>query len=433
MTQSDTGIRDQEALVDDGADVESRVRSYSRTWPTTFTSAVGDRIRSVTGESYLDFFMGAGALNYGHGNVLLREPLIDYLTSDGVVHSLDMATEAKSRFLLAISEQLLRPRGLDYKVQFTGPTGANAVEAALKLARKVTGRQAVVAFTRSFHGMSLGALAVTASADKRAAAGVPLEHVIRIPYEGFGRHAVAGLDLLEDLVDDPGGGIGVPAAVIVETVQGEGGVNVAGTEWLRRLAELCARLDMLLIVDDVQAGCGRTGPFFSFERVDATPDIVCLSKSLSGFGLPLAVVLFKRELDVWEPAEHNGTFRGSNPAFVTATAALRTYWSDDRLERSTGEKGAVVADHLAELCARYLASGAVYRGTGLIWGLEFSQPGLAEQIGRAAFRNGLLVETSGPRDEVVKLLPSLLISTADLVEGLKILAASVEHALATSR
>jgi len=426
MNSSDVdGVR-RTTLLADQTDLESEVRSYSRNWPTTFAKAAGDRMHSVDGVPYLDFFTGAGALNYGHGNESLRTPLIDYLAGDGVVHSLDMMSEARSNFLRALSDLVLTPRRLDYKVQFTGPTGANAVEAALKLARKVTGRRTVVAFTRSFHGMSLGALAVTASADKRVAAGVPLEHVLRVPYEGFGRHAVSGLDLLEDLVRDEGSGVDRPAAVIVETVQGEGGVNVASAGWLRRLADLCADLDMLLIVDDIQAGCGRTGPFFSFERAGITPDIVCLSKSLSGFGLPLAVTLFRRELDVWRPGEHNGTFRGSNPAFVTATAALHAYWSDDRLRRSTEDKGALVAEHLADLCTR--TASVSPRGVGLFWGLEFREPGQAARVSRAAFRRGLLVETSGPRDEVVKLLPSLLVSTQDLTEGLHILTEAIRHA-----
>ncbi|WP_405059931.1 diaminobutyrate--2-oxoglutarate transaminase [Kribbella sp. NBC_01505] len=412
-------------VISDAAYLESEVRVYSRSWPDMFTRASGDRIHTADGSVYLDFFMGAGALNYGHANPLLKAPLIDYLNADGIVHSLDMMTEAKSDFLRSFQDLVLGPRDLDYKVQFTGPTGTNAVEAALKLARKVTGRETVVAFTRSFHGVSLGALAVTANADKRAGAGVPLDHVLRIPYDGFGQHGVCGLDLLDDLIGDPGSGISLPAAVIVETVQGEGGVNIAGVAWLQRLAALCRRWDILLVVDDIQAGCGRTGGFFSFEAAGITPDIVCLSKSISGYGLPMALTLFRRELDVWSPGEHNGTFRGSNPAFVTATAALRTYWSDDLLSKEIAAKSELVSEYLTAICARH--PGVVHRGRGLFWGLEFDEPGLARRVSAAAYQDGLLVETSGPDDEVVKLLPSLLISAADLRAGLGILGSAIDR------
>jgi diaminobutyrate-2-oxoglutarate transaminase len=409
--------------------LESEVRAYSRVWPTMFSRASGSRIHATDGTSYLDFFMGAGALNYGHSNPLLRDGLVKYLCDDGMVHTLDMMTEARAEFLLTFRDLIQAPRGLDYKVQFTGPTGTNSVEAALKLARKVTGRMTVAAFTRAFHGMSLGALAVTSNAEKRSGAGVPLEHVLRLPYDGFGRHGLSGLDLLEDLIADPGSGISLPAAVIVETVQGEGGVNTASDSWLRRLASLCRASGILLIVDDIQAGCGRTGTFFSFESAGITPDIVCLSKSISGFGLPMAITLLRRELDVWRPGEHNGTFRGSNPAFVTATAALKAYWADDRLQRGVEEKASIVAERLITLCREHEALGATYSGRGLFWGLAFREPGFAGQVCRAAFELGLLVETSGPRDEVVKLLPSLLIEPDELREGLRILGNAIEVAL----
>jgi diaminobutyrate-2-oxoglutarate transaminase len=412
--------------------LESRVRTYSRTWPITFRHASGDWLYASSGEAFLDFFMGAGALNYGHNNPLLREVLIDYLSGDGVVHSLDMLTEAKSHFLETLRDIVLQPRGLDYVVQFTGPTGANAVEAALKLARKVTGRTTVASFTRSFHGVSLGALAVTASAETRAGAGMPLEHVLRLPFEGNGSRGVSGLDLLEDLIEDAGSGVELPAAAIVETLQGEGGINPASRPWLRRLAAICRRAGILLIVDDIQMGCGRTGPFFSFEDAGVVPDVVCLSKSLSGYGLPMSLTLFRRELDVWLPGEHNGTFRGNNPAFVTAAAALEAYWSDRTVEAGTREKSEVVAAHMKTLCKRHAGLGARYRGKGLVWGLEFDDPTLAEKVGAAAFERRLLVETSGPRDEVVKLAPSLLVSAENLVDGLAIFADAVED-VATGR
>ncbi|WP_435592000.1 diaminobutyrate--2-oxoglutarate transaminase [Nocardia sp. bgisy118] len=402
--------------------LESNVRGYCRSWPTVFDTASGAWLRDEQGRDYLDFFAGAGALNYGHNNPVLKRALIDYLVGDGITHGLDMSTVAKRRLLETLRDTVLAPRGLDYKVQFPGPTGANAVEAALKLARKVTGRQPVLNFTNAFHGMSLGALSVTGNAAKRAGAGVPLVHVTPMPYDGY---LGAGDDLhwMRRALDDPSSGVDKPAAVIVETVQGEGGVNVARVQWLRELAELCRARGILLIVDDVQMGCGRTGPFFSFEVAGITPDIVTLSKSIGGYGLPMALVLFKSELDQWAPGEHNGTFRGNNPAFVTAEVALRHYWSDDALERATLAKGERIEKALARVAAAY--PGVSARGRGLVHGIVFEDPSLAGKVCQVAFDRGLLVETSGSVDEVVKLLPPLTIGEDELDRGLDLLIAAV--------
>jgi len=297
---------------------ESEVRSYCRTWPAVFERAGGSWLYAENGRAYLDFFAGAGALNYGHNNPVLKGALIDYLAGDGIIHSLDMYTVAKREFLTAFDELILRPRRLDYKVQFPGPGGANAVEAALKLARKVTGRTEVISFTNAFHGMTLGALSITGSAFHRGGAGVPLAHATPMPFDPSpGSDGAPGSSWFERLLDDSSSGLDKPAAVIVETVQGEGGINVARAEWLRGLAGLCQRHDILLIVDDVQMGCGRTGPFFSFETAGITPDIVCLSKSIGGYGLPMALTLIRPDLDIWQPGEHNGTFRG-RPARLLA-------------------------------------------------------------------------------------------------------------------
>ncbi|MFB7581957.1 diaminobutyrate--2-oxoglutarate transaminase [Streptomyces hydrogenans] len=405
--------------------LESEVRSYSRNWPVVFDRARGSRLHDRDGRAHLDFFAGAGALNYGHNHPVLKRALLDYLERDGVTHSLDMLTAAKEDFLTEFGARVLAPRRLDYRVQFPGPTGTNSVEAALKLARKVTGRQTVVAFTGAFHGMSLGSLAVTGNASKRAGAGVPLGHTWRLPYDGFAGGQVSGLKLLDSMLADRSSGLDLPAAVIVETVQGEGGVNPADPAWLADLAELCDRRGILLVVDDVQMGCGRTGPFFSFEVAGITPDIVCLSKSLSGYGLPMALTLFRTELDVWQPGEHNGTFRGNNPAFVTAAAALREFWADSALEKQTEVRGALFDERLGELAERYAAHVSAHRGRGLAWGLAFRDAPVARRVADAAFARGLLVETSGSEDEVVKLLPPLTAGDDELAEGLDLLGEAV--------
>ncbi|MFC7404405.1 diaminobutyrate--2-oxoglutarate transaminase [Georgenia alba] len=413
----------------DGTEHESGVRSYSRSWPVVFDRAVGSTLYAEDGTEYLDFFAGAGTLNYGHNNPTLKKALLEYLSGDHIVHSLDMLTTARREFLRTFAEQILEPRGLDHKVMFPGPGGANAVEAALKLARKVTGREAVVSFTNAFHGMTLGALSVTGNSMKRGGAGIPLVHATPMPYDDYFDGDIPDFVYFERMLEDAGSGLNEPAAVIVETLQGEGGMNTARIEWLRGLAELCKRHDILLVVDDIQMGCGRTGGFFSFEEAGIVPDIITLSKSISGYGLPLALTLVRPELDVFEPGEHNGTFRGFAPAFVTATEAIRTYWSDDALQRSTTEKGALVEGALNALVAKHPDAGLVAKGRGLARGLQFENAEQAGQVCREAFRRGLIMETSGPLDEVAKFLPPLTITEDELKRGLTLFGEAVDTVL----
>jgi diaminobutyrate-2-oxoglutarate transaminase len=404
--------------------LESDVRSYCRTWPVVFDTAVGSRMTDVDGRTYLDFFAGAGALNYGHNNPKLKGALIEYLQRDGVTHGLDMMTTAKAAFLRSFQDKVLAPRNLNYKVQFPGPTGTNAVESALKLARKISGKEAMVNFTNAFHGMTLGSLSVTGNSMKRGGAGIPLVHATPMPYDNYFDGKVPDFLWFERALQDAGSSLNEPAAVIVETVQGEGGINPARAEWLRGLSDLCQRHGILLIVDDVQMGVGRTGPFFSFEIAGIEPDIVCISKSISGYGLPMALTLIKPEHDVWGPGEHNGTFRGNNPAFVTATRSIEEFWSDDTLERSTIAKGERVEEALREL-AGSLPGDLEVKGRGLARGLGFAQAELADQVAKAAFERGLLLETAGPDSEVAKLMPALTITDDELGEGLEIFADAV--------
>jgi diaminobutyrate-2-oxoglutarate transaminase len=407
-------------------DRESAVRSYCRVWPKVFDRAAGSWLYDKDGRAYLDFFTGASALNYGHNNPALKGALLDYLVSDRVVHSLDMHTVAKAEFLTAFEELVLQPRGLDYRVQFPGPAGTAAVEAALKLARKVTGRTEVISFSGAFHGMTLGALAVTSSKLHRDGAGVPLTHAVQVPFGCRLDGGEPGSPGIERLLQGRGARLAEVAAVIVETVQGEGGINVASLQWLSDLTELCRRHGIVLIVDDIQMGCGRTGPFFSFEAAGLVPDIVCLSKSISGYGLPLALTLIRPDLDIWKPGEHNGTFRGINPAFVTGTAALCAYWQDKTLEHDTLAKGQRVAAALSELAGSVPGTPIRSRGRGLAHGLVFDDGELAMKVSSAAFERGLLVETAGPKDEVVKLLPPLTVSDTEIDQGLAILADAVQ-------
>ena len=401
--------------------LESEVQSYARSFPVVFNRAKGSYLFTEAGERYIDFLGGAGTLNYGHNNPVLKQALIDYIVDDGITHGLDMHTRAKAGFLQSMQDVILAPRELDYIFQFTGPTGTNAVEAALKVARKVTGRSNVLSFTNGFHGCTLGAVAATGNKHHRGGAAVSLTDVQRVPFCGYHGRNVDTLKMIEKLIADPSSGVDLPAAMLVETVQGEGGLNVADSKWLQGLERICRKHEILLIVDDIQAGCGRTGTFFSFEEAGIKPDLVTLSKSLSGFGLPFAVVLIKPELDVWEPGEHNGTFRGNNHAFVTAKAAVEHYWSSDEFAKEVVEKGEYIGARFKSMAEAAGFTVAHPKGRGMMRGLAFANPSHAACITKLAFDKGLVVETAGSRDEVVKCLAPLTTPLEVLAEGLDII------------
>jgi len=411
-------------------EIESEVQSYARAFPRVFNKAKGELLFDNDGNEYLDFLAGAGTLNYGHNNPLFKETLIQYIQDDGITHGLDMHTKAKGEFLETFNEKILKPRNLDYVVQFTGPTGTNAVEAALKLARNIKGRENIIAFTNGFHGVSLGALAATGNSHHRGAAGVSLSGTSRMPYDGYLGDDIDTTEYLEKVLSDSSSGIDKPAAVIVETVQGEGGINAASFDWLRNLDKVCKKHDVLLIIDDIQAGCGRTGTYFSFEEAGIYPDMVTLSKSLGGYGLPFAVVLFKPELDQWKPGEHNGTFRGNNFAFVTAKAAIDHYWSDDAFSKDILRKGEYVAERLESIIAQYGEGNFSAKGRGMFRGINCVNGDLAGKITKNCFKNGLIIETSGADDQIVKFFCPLIISDENLKKGLDIVESAIKEVCA---
>lgn len=407
---------------------ESNVRSYCRSFPTVFTKAKGSVMIDEDGKEYVDFFAGAGALNFGHNPDLINERMINYLQSDGIVHSMDMYTAPKRAFLEYFQENILAPRGLNYKVQFAGPTGTNAVEAAVKLARKVKGRQNIFAFMGAFHGMTLGALSLTTDRSSREGAGQTLPNVTHIPApEMFPE--LDTIAYIERLITDDHSGVEKPAAIILETVQADGGINVFPVEWLRRLRDLCDRYDILLIADDIQVGCGRTGTFFSFERASIVPDIVTISKSIGGCGMPLALVLFKPELDIWEPGQHTGTFRGNQLALIAGKTGLEMF-VENNMEAETKRKAAIVEEFLRTQIAP-LDSRISYRGIGLIWGVDFSgfDKDMTKPLIAACFKNGLIVERVGRDNNVLKLMPPLVIEDSLLLKGLDILKNSLKEIL----
>ena len=399
--------------------VESEVRGYIRAFPALFDKAKGTTLYDEAGKAYIDFFAGAGVMNYGHNNDRINRAMIAYLQQDGLIHGLDMATLAKKQFLQSFTQTILIPRNYNYKLQFTGPTGTNAVETALKLAKKVKGRSNIVAFTNGYHGLTMGTLATTGNRSYRNEAFVQRLDVSFMPYDAYFGPDINTIDYFRRFLEDNSSGLDIPAAVILETVQAEGGVTVAGKVWLQALEQLCREFDILLIVDDIQVGNGRTGDFFSFEEAGISPDMVTLSKAIGG-GLPMSLLLLKPELDQWKPGEHTGTFRGNNLAFVAAVAAL-SYWENDELSCQVKAKGKILKTELEKISQSYPALQATIRGRGLIWGLEIPEAGFASKVSRQAFKQGLVIELSGARSQVVKFLPPLTIDEATLLKGVAII------------
>ncbi|MFU8780832.1 MAG: diaminobutyrate--2-oxoglutarate transaminase [Kiritimatiellia bacterium] len=408
---------------------ESNVRGYIRSFPTIFDRAENATIWDVDGNAYVDFFGGAGSLNYGHNHPVVNEALIAYIKRNGISNALDKATVAKHDFLVALQDIILKPRDLGYKVQFVGPTGTNGVETALKLARKKMQRTTVVSFTNAYHGHTLGALAVTGNEMYHDSYyGVPL-NVSKMPYDNYFDHDMDSVDMLRHYFEDGSSGFDTPAAVIVESIQGEGGVNVASVAWLRKLSQLCQEKDILLILDEIQVGNGRTGDFFSFERAGIKPDIVTLSKSI-GTGLPMSIVLMREDVDVWSPGEHTGTFRGNSHAFVAGTAMLEHYWRTDAFSQEIRAKGERVAERFRAIRARHPDFFSDVRGLGMIWGIESPVKNFCSLVSREAFERGLLMETAGSEGQVLKFLAPLVIRDDEMAKGLDLLDAAADAAAA---
>lgn len=405
---------------------ESAIRAYCRVYPVVFDKALNARQTDENGREYIDFFAGAGVLNFGHNNQRMTEAVIAYIQSNGVTHSLDMHTTAKRQYMEHFTRTILEPRNMPHKMQFMGPTGTNAVEAAMKLARRVTGRQDIVAFSHGFHGMTLGALSATANQYFRNAAGVPLNHVKHFPFGcetlcpgcelGCGMQSI---EQLRAIYADSSSGLAPPAAFLLETIQAEGGVKVADKDWLQALAKLTKEVGALLIVDDIQVGVGRTGSFFSFDDLDLDPDIICLAKGIGGLGTPMAMNLVKPEYDdKWSPGEHTGTFRGQDISFVAGDQAL-TYFDDDKLMQTVKAHGVMMSNSLQPLVDRHPLVNLT--GKGMILGLDVGNGERAKEIVSQCFESGLMIASCGTGGRVLKLIPPLTIPKADLEEGLQIL------------
>lgn len=406
---------------------ESSARTYPRNLPIAIARAAGSYVQDVDDNVFLDFLAGAGVLSLGHNHPDVVSAVRDQL--DVAVHGLDMPTPVKDRFTemqLAMLPEPLRDR---MKIHFCGPTGANGVEAAIKLCKTATKRSTIIAFQGGFHGSTAAAMAVSGTLDPKIPVGGTLPGVHFFPYSYCERCPVAlnratcdtnCAGYLERALTDPGGGVTPPAAIIMELVQGEGGVIPATREFARRVRALATDLGIPLIVDEVQTGCGRTGTWFAFEQYGIEPDVIVASKALSGVGLPVAILLYDKRLDVWEPGAHIGTFRGNQLAFAAGVAALQTMAREKTLENARA-RGEQLGALLAELAPRSPWIREV-RGLGLMWGIELADPlsgepatELARAVQRTALANGLILEVGGRRDSVVRMLPPLNV-TAEQIE-----------------
>jgi len=415
---------------------ESSARTYPRHLPLAIARGAGSYVQDLDGNVFIDFLNGAGSLPLGHSHPELLEAIQEQLSV--LQLGLDFPTEIRDEFVttqLSLLPEEMRSRT---KIGFCGPTGANAVEAALKLCKTATGRAELVAFQGAYHGGSHGAMAVSAlvSQKQRVAGQMPGVHFFPFPYElrsptgtreGLGRFCV---EYLERALRDPLGGIPLPAAVILEVIQGEGGVIPASTEFLQGVRRVTRELDIPLIVDEIQCGYGRSGSWFAFEQHGIVPDVIVASKAVGGLGMPVSIILFDERLDAWGAGAHTGTFRGNQLAFAAGVAAVRIMRRDGVLE-NVRELGAVALAELAELADQYEIV-AEARGSGLMLGIEFVDPAngepsneAASAVQRSALERGLILELGGRDDAVVRLLPPLNVTRRTLDQALAILRATV--------
>ncbi|MGO9771418.1 MAG: diaminobutyrate--2-oxoglutarate transaminase [Roseiarcus sp.] len=420
--------------LDRQATMESNARTYPRRLPLALESGRGIRVLDVEGREYIDCLSGAGALALGHNHAVVIEALQKALKEDIPFQTLDLPTPRRDRFVSDLFESLPASFEEQFKIQFCGPSGADAIEAALKLVKTATGRRGLLAFHGAYHGMTLGALSVSGdSVPKAAISGLsaevqflPFPSDYHCPFQVGGEAgADLGLRYIKSMLDDPNSGVLLPAGMILEIVQGEGGVNSAPDDWLREIRRLTEQRGVPLIVDEVQTGLGRTGCLYAFEHAGVTPDVLVLSKAIGG-GLPLSVVLYRRDLDVWRPGAHAGTFRGNQLAFASGSATIR-YVREQRLERNAAEMGRYMRSSFEDVAQEERCIGDV-RGRGLMIGVEIVDKDanptgvdlarrssiVAHAIQYECLRRGLIVELGGRNGAVVRFLPPLIVTRSDV-------------------
>ncbi|WP_435822070.1 diaminobutyrate--2-oxoglutarate transaminase [Actinacidiphila alni] len=453
LAESAADITSGEAILRRQAQRESAARTYARSLPVVPVRARGMTVEAADGRRYLDCLSGAGTLALGHNHPVVLEAIRGVLDSGAPLHVLDLATPVKDAFTTALFETLPPALAEHGRIQFCGPAGTDAVEAAIKLARTATGRGGLLAFSGAYHGMTTAALAATGDTAVRGTVGEADARVTRLPYPydyrcPFGVGGDRGAELsarwTAHLLDDPKGGVQPPAAMLLEAVQGEGGVIPAPDGWLRGMREITAARGIPLVVDEVQTGVGRTGTFWAVERSGIVPDVMVLSKAIGG-SLPLAVIVYRDELDVWRPGAHAGTFRGNQLAMAAGTATLR-FVRENALHERAEAVGARMLSRLRGLAAHHPCIGDV-RGRGLMIGVELvdteadpddygalpAAPQLAARVQQEALRRGLIVELGGRHGAVVRLLPPLTITDEQAEAVLDRLAAAVAAASTAAR
>ncbi|OXM15584.1 diaminobutyrate--2-oxoglutarate transaminase [Paenibacillus herberti] len=432
---------------------ESQARSYPRRFPLVIHKAKGMIITDMDGKSYYDCLAGAGTLALGHNHDVVVEAIKKTLDQQIPLHTLDLATPLKVEFMNEIFAILPDELKHTAKIQFCGPTGADAVEAAIKLVKNATKGGAILAFQGAYHGSTQATLSMSGNLSKKAnlQSLLPNVHFLPFPYEyrcpfgvGNGKTAEISAQYIENLLNDVESGIAEPCGVIVETVQGEGGSIPADIQWLKELRRITAERGIPLIIDEVQTGIGRTGKMFSFEHAGIVPDVIVCSKAIGG-SLPMSVVIYKEELDQWQPGAHTGTFRGNQLGMATGLATL-AYIRENRVLDNVNERSKQFFETLNRLQEKYEEIGDV-RGRGLMIGVELVDPRgkvdrlghylpngqLASKIQDRCFANGLIIESGGRHSAVLRFLPPLTITASETAEVLSIFEKSVMEAVEESR
>lgn len=411
--------------------VESNARTYAQTFQRLFVSGKGMRIKDASGQEFLDCLSNAGTLALGHNPPAVKDAVMDFLGGDHLQQALDLATPAKHAFVQELFSMLPAKMRDTSKILFCGPSGSDAVEAAIKLARHYTKRSTLMAFHGGYHGMTAGALSAMGNLSPKAGNGLiaqgthflPFPYRFRCPFGTDGEQTdQLSIDYIRTVLSDPEGGVTKPAAVIVEVVQGEGGCIPASAHWLRALREITLEQDILLIVDEVQTGLGRTGTTFAIEHAGIVPDILVLSKAIGG-GYPLSVIVYADHLDTWSPGMHAGTFRGNQVAMIAGAATMRQI-RQDNLVAHAAHMGKRLESGLHEIARRFQFISDI-RGRGLMIGVEITKPGANQRAGQAdgararaiklnCFDNGLMMETGGRHGAVLRFLPPLTITEAEV-------------------
>ena len=413
---------------------ESNARSYPRKFPFAIAKAKGSWVTDVEGNKYLDFLCGAGTLALGHNDSEINQTMVDLLTGDAPLHTLDLTTPVKDKFVHTLLSLLPGELKDNAKVQFCSPSGTDAVDAALKLCKTATGRSSVIAFQGGYHGMGHGALALTGNltAKNKVHGLMPDVHFFPYPYSyrcPFGLGGEAGVKAactyFEHVLKDPESGITKPAAVIIEPIQGEGGVIPAPVEFLQTIRRVTQELDIPMIVDEIQCGIGRSGKFFAFEYADIVPDVILTSKAIGG-SQPLSVVIYNKKLDKWEQGAHAGTFRGNQLAMAAGTVVMNRVSKPEFLEE-VREKGKIIEERLLALKAKTKIIGDV-RAKGLMIGTEFVNPKgqpdgigslptsgeIAAKVQKICFENGFVAEKGGRGGSVMRCLCALNITKDEI-------------------